>query len=113
MKNPLDSVGATVTLGVVFAIIVMALPQTPDVGGIHQLGLGRDLVAHLGACLELENAGFHPVELDFQDQLITRLHRAFESGAVDACKVIHGLVIGCLTQGIKGQQGGGLGQPLA
>jgi len=41
MKNPLDSVGATVTLGVVFAIIVMALPQTPDVGGFHQLGLGR------------------------------------------------------------------------
>jgi len=41
MKNPLDSVGATVTLGVVFAILVMALPQTPDVGGFHHLGLAR------------------------------------------------------------------------
>jgi hypothetical protein len=40
MKNPLDSVGATVTLGVLFAIIVMVLPQTPG-GEFNQLGLGR------------------------------------------------------------------------
>lgn len=40
MKNPLDSVGTTVTLGVLFAIIVMVLPQTPG-GEFSQLALGR------------------------------------------------------------------------
>ncbi len=40
MKNPLDSVGTTVTLGVLFAIIVMVLPMTPG-GDFNQLGLGR------------------------------------------------------------------------
>ena len=40
MKNPLDSVGTTVTLGVVFAILVMVLPITPG-GEFQHLGLGR------------------------------------------------------------------------
>ena len=40
MKNPLDSVGTTVTLGVVFAIIVMVLPGTPG-GEFNNLSLGR------------------------------------------------------------------------
>ncbi|MBM4215131.1 MAG: hypothetical protein FJ173_03035 [Gammaproteobacteria bacterium] len=40
MKNPLDSVGATVTLGVLFSVIVMALPGTPG-GEFSNLGLGR------------------------------------------------------------------------
>ena len=40
MKNPLDSVGTTVTLGVVFAIIVMVLPATPG-GEFNNLALGR------------------------------------------------------------------------
>jgi uncharacterized membrane protein len=40
MKNPLDSVGLTVTLGVVFAIIVMVLPATPG-GDFTHLSLGR------------------------------------------------------------------------
>ncbi len=40
MKNPLDSVGTTVTLGVVFAIIVMLLPATPG-GDFSHLSLGR------------------------------------------------------------------------
>ena len=40
MKNPLDSIGATVTLGVLFAIIVMVLPGTPG-GEFNNLGLGR------------------------------------------------------------------------
>ena len=41
MKNPLDSVGATITLGVLFSVLVIVLPQTPDLGGFHHLGLGR------------------------------------------------------------------------
>jgi uncharacterized membrane protein len=41
MKNPLDSVGATITLGVLFSILVIVIPQTPDLGGFHHLGLGR------------------------------------------------------------------------
>ncbi len=40
MKNPLDSVGLTVTLGVGFAILVMLLPATPG-GEFSHLGLGR------------------------------------------------------------------------
>ncbi len=40
MKNPLDSVGLTVTLGVVFAIIVMVLPATPG-GDFAHLSLAR------------------------------------------------------------------------
>jgi uncharacterized membrane protein len=40
MKNPLDSIGLTVTLGVLVAIIVMVLPITPSVG-FSQLSLGR------------------------------------------------------------------------
>jgi uncharacterized membrane protein len=40
MKNPLDSVGATVTLGVLFAIVVMLLPMTPG-GDFSHLSLGR------------------------------------------------------------------------
>jgi uncharacterized membrane protein len=40
MKNPLDSVGTTITLGVVFAIIVMVLPATPG-GEFNHLSLGR------------------------------------------------------------------------
>jgi uncharacterized membrane protein len=40
MKNPLDSIGLTVTLGVLVAIIVMVLPITPG-AGFSQLSLGR------------------------------------------------------------------------
>jgi uncharacterized membrane protein len=40
MKNPLDSVGTTIALGVIFAIIVMVLPMTPG-GDFSQLSLGR------------------------------------------------------------------------
>ena len=40
MKNPLDSVGATVALGVLFAIVVMLLPMTPG-GDFSHLSLGR------------------------------------------------------------------------
>ena len=40
MKNPLDSVGTTVTLGVLFAIVVMVLPNTPG-GEFSHLSLGR------------------------------------------------------------------------
>ena len=40
MKNPLDSVGTTVTLGVVFSVIVMLLPSTPG-GDFSHLSLGR------------------------------------------------------------------------
>jgi uncharacterized membrane protein len=40
MKNPLDSVGLTVTLGIAFAIPVMLLPATPG-GDFSHLGLGR------------------------------------------------------------------------
>lgn len=40
MRNPLDSVGLTVTLGVVFAIVVMVLPATPG-GEFNHLSLGR------------------------------------------------------------------------
>lgn len=40
MKNPLDSVGTTVALGVLFAIVVMLLPMTPG-GDFSQLSLGR------------------------------------------------------------------------
>lgn len=40
MKNPLDSVGLTVTLGVVFAIVIMLLPMTPG-GDFSHLSLGR------------------------------------------------------------------------
>jgi len=40
MKNPLDSVASTVTLGVLFAIVVMVLPMTPG-GEFNQLGLAR------------------------------------------------------------------------
>ena len=40
MKNPLDSVGSAITLGVLFAIIVIVLPQTPG-GEFNHLGLGR------------------------------------------------------------------------
>ena len=40
MKSPLDSVGTTVTLGVVFSVIVMLLPSTPG-GDFSHLSLGR------------------------------------------------------------------------
>ncbi|NBU24608.1 MAG: hypothetical protein EBS39_03110 [Gammaproteobacteria bacterium] len=40
MKNPLDSVGATVALGVLFAIVVMLLPMTPG-GDFSHLSLAR------------------------------------------------------------------------
>ncbi len=40
MKNPLDSVGTTLTLGVALAIVVMVLPITPG-GDFSQLSLGR------------------------------------------------------------------------
>lgn len=40
MKNPLDSVGVTVTLGVAFAVLVMLWPATPGSEFSH-LGLGR------------------------------------------------------------------------
>jgi uncharacterized membrane protein len=40
MKNPLDSVGLTITLGVALAIVVMVLPITPS-AGFSQLSLGR------------------------------------------------------------------------
>lgn len=40
MKNPLDSVGVTVTLGVAFAVLVMLWPATPG-GEFSHLGLGR------------------------------------------------------------------------
>jgi len=40
MKNPLDSVGLTVTLGVVFAIVIMLLPMTPG-GDFSHLSLAR------------------------------------------------------------------------
>jgi hypothetical protein len=40
MKNPLDSVGTTVTLGVLFSILVMVLPNTPG-GEFSHLSLGR------------------------------------------------------------------------
>ena len=40
MKNPLDSIGLTVTLGVLFAIVIMVLPMTPGAGFSH-MSLGR------------------------------------------------------------------------
>lgn len=40
MKNPLDSVGTTVALGVLFAVIVMLLPMTPG-GDFSHMSLGR------------------------------------------------------------------------
>lgn len=42
MKNPLDSIGATVTLGVLFSITVIALPSTPG-GEFNYPGLARFL----------------------------------------------------------------------
>lgn len=40
MKNPLDSVSFTLTLGVVLAIVIMVLPLTPG-GEFSHLSLGR------------------------------------------------------------------------
>ena len=40
MKNPLDSVGFTLTLGVALSIIIMVLPLTPG-GDFSHLSLGR------------------------------------------------------------------------
>ena len=40
MKNPLDSIGFTLTLGVALAIVIMVLPLTPG-GDFSHLSLGR------------------------------------------------------------------------
>ncbi|NDD75488.1 MAG: hypothetical protein EBZ40_11025 [Gammaproteobacteria bacterium] len=40
MKNPLDSIGLTLTLGVALAIVIMVLPLTPG-GDFSHLSLGR------------------------------------------------------------------------
>jgi hypothetical protein len=48
MKNPLDSIGFTLTLGVALAIVIMVLPLTPG-GDFSHLSLGR--WAHRRRCV--------------------------------------------------------------
>ncbi|MBM4192241.1 MAG: hypothetical protein FJ196_04195 [Gammaproteobacteria bacterium] len=47
MKNPLDNVGLTISLGVLFAIVVILLPGTPG-GEFNNAGLSRWLHAVTG-----------------------------------------------------------------
>ena len=57
---------------------------------------------------KLKNTSFHAAQAHLHDELVTWLHRALETGAVNACKIKKRFLVGYGAQGIKGQQGSGL-----
>src|SRR5574343_658847 len=106
-----SAAGSMTAVGWIFAIC--PAPCSGDLAHrAHQLGLGGELAVHAGLGRVLVDACLGTQDLGFDDELVTRLDRALETGTVDAGEVHHRVLARVGLHRGEGQQRRGLGHRL-